>query len=176
MSSTRLLILGTLLDEPLTGYRVRQTLELWGADSWANVAFGSIYHGLGRMAEEGLLEIVERGKAGKTVYGITQLGRLEFHRMLLTSWYEIQPIVDPFQVSLTFMDRLDRPELLGALRARIKQLELSVEMCKRAFGGKQAYGAPRHIDENLRLTVGMLENQLAWCLQAVKRVEDEELP
>jgi DNA-binding PadR family transcriptional regulator len=176
MSSTRLLILGTLLDQPLSGYRVRQTLAMWGADGWANVAFGSIYHGLAKMAEEGLLEIVERGKAGRTLYGITELGRLEFHRMLVSSWYEVQPIVDPFQVAMTFMHRMDRPTLLGAMRARIKQLELSIELCKRAIGGKQAYGAPRHIDENLHLTIGMLETQLAWCVRAVKRVEDEELP
>ncbi|MFI6480095.1 PadR family transcriptional regulator [Nonomuraea sp. NPDC050663] len=176
MSSTRLLILGTLLDEPLTGYRVRQTLELWGADSWANVAFGSIYHGLAKMADEGLLEIVEVGKGGKTVYGITDMGRLQFHRMLVSGWHEIQPIVDPFQVSLMFMDRMERPALLAALAARIKHLEFTVEMYKRSIGGKQAFGAPRHVDENLRLSIGMLETQLAWCRQAVGRVEDEDLP
>lgn len=176
MSATRVLILGTLLDEPKHGYQVRRQLETMGADFWANVAYGSIYHGLTKMADEGLLDIVEGGKAGKTVYQLTDDGRFEFYRLLMTFWYEIKPIVDPFQVAMTFMDRLDKPSLLGALRGRIDQLKMAIAMTERALGSKQRYGAPRHIDENLKLNIGMLHAQLAWCEEAVTKVEDDELP
>ncbi|WP_158088703.1 PadR family transcriptional regulator [Thermoactinospora rubra] len=176
MSSTRLLILGTLLDEPRNGYQVRRILEMWGANHWANVAFGSIYHGLGKMADEGLLDVVEQGKGGKTVYAVTDVGRQEFYRLLLTAWTQLQPIVDPFQVAMTFMNRLGKGDLLAALRTRIDQLKLSIGMCERAIGAKQSYGAPRHIDENLKLNMKMLRAQLEWCEEAVKRVEDDELP
>lgn len=176
MSSTRVLILGTLLDGPMHGYQVRRSLEIMGADYWANVAYGSIYHGLTKMADEGLLGIVESGKGGKTVYELTEDGRFEFHRLLMTYWYEMKPIVDPFQVAMTFMDRLDKPSLLGALRGRIEQLKMSLAMTERALGAKQRYGAPRHIDENLKLNIGMLNAQLAWCEGALTKVEDDELP
>jgi DNA-binding PadR family transcriptional regulator len=177
MSSTRVLILGCLLDKPLNGYQVRRLLEVMGAEHWANVAFGSIYHGLSKMAEEGLLEVVEGGKGGKTVYQITETGRGEFHRVLLLNyWYEVKPIVDPFQVAITFMNRLSKQELIDALTGRIRQLKTSIEMIEGAFGVKQQYGAPRHVDENLRLTADMLSSQLAWCEKAITRVEADELP
>ncbi|WP_219470860.1 PadR family transcriptional regulator [Nonomuraea rhizosphaerae] len=176
MSSTRVLILGCLLDEPMNGYQVRRRLEVWGAEAWANVAFGSIYHGLGKMADEGLLEVVESGKGGKTVYEITEAGRQEFYRLLLQFWYDVKPIVDPFQVALTFMDRLSKQELLEALNGRIRQLRTSIETMESVYGAKQRYGAPRHIDENLRLTTDMFAAQLAWAEKAVGKVEADDLP
>ncbi|MBF8193674.1 PadR family transcriptional regulator [Nonomuraea sp. K274] len=176
MSTTRVLILGALLDGPMNGYGVRRRLEVIGADSWANVAFGSIYHGLGKMAGEGLLEVIEAGKGGKVVYGLTETGRAEFHRLLLLSWHDVKPIVDPFQVALTFMDRLEKQEILDALYDRIRQLRMSVDEVGRAVGAKQRYGAPRHVDENLRLNRAMLQAQLDWVEKAIGLVEADELP
>ncbi|MFG1702998.1 PadR family transcriptional regulator [Nonomuraea sp. M3C6] len=176
MSSTRILILGALLDGPMNGYGVRRRLEVMGADRWSNVAFGSIYHGLSKMADEGLLEIVEAGKGGKIVYALTESGRLEFHRQLLTAWHEVKPIIDPFQVALTFMDRLEKQEILDALHGRMQQLRMSVETIGHIFGAKQRYGAPPHVDENLRLTRAMLQAQLDWVEKAIGQVEADELP
>ncbi|MGN9782271.1 PadR family transcriptional regulator [Nonomuraea sp. ZG12] len=175
-TTTRILILGTLLDGPLNGYQVRRHLETWGADSWANVKFGSIYHGLGKMADEGLLEVVETGKGGSTVYALTDDGRFEYHRLLMLTWHEVKPIVDPFQVAVTFLDRLERPQLVSALQARIEQLKLGIATTERALGAKQRFGAPRHIDENLKLNIGTLRAQLDWCEQALPKVENDELP
>ncbi|WP_433374520.1 PadR family transcriptional regulator [Streptosporangium sp. CA-115845] len=176
MSSTRVLLLGVLLDTPLHGYEVRRRLELWGADSWANVAYGSIYHGLAKMAEEGLLEIIEQGRGGKTVYGITEAGRADFQQQLMNSWWLVKPIVDPFQVALTFMDRLSPAELVNAMEARAEQLRASISMMRRALDGKQGYGAPRHIDECLRLNIHQFQAQLNWIEQSVAKVRDGDLP
>ncbi|MFE3450626.1 PadR family transcriptional regulator [Nonomuraea sp. NPDC059194] len=176
MNTTRVLILGTLLDDSMNGYQVRRSLETMGADQWGNVAFGSIYHGLGKMADEGLLDVVESGKGGKTVYAITEAGRFEFHRLLMTLWYEIRPIVDPFQVAMVFMDRLERPQLKDALQVRSEELTRAIAMTHRALGSKQAFGAPRHVDENLRLNIGMLDAQLTWVRQAIQKVEEGDLP
>jgi DNA-binding PadR family transcriptional regulator len=176
MSSTRVLLLGVLLDGPLNGYEVRRRLELMGTQHWANVAYGSIYHGLGKMADEGLLEREVEGKGGKTVYAITAVGRAEFGRQLLSNWWEIKPIVDPFQVALTFMDRLTSSELKSAMEARAAQLQFAIGMTERALGAKTAYGAPRHIDECLRLNILQLQAQLTWLDEAVEKVGNGELP
>ncbi|MFI7416906.1 PadR family transcriptional regulator [Nonomuraea sp. NPDC049684] len=175
-ASTRILILGSLLDGPMNGYGVRRRLEMMGADTWANVAFGSIYHGLGKMADEGLLAVVEAGKGGKVVYELTEAGRYEFHRLLMHSWSEVRPVVDPFQVALTFMHRMEKQEILDALHGRIRQLRLNIETIDHAYGTKQRYGEPRHLDENLRLTQAMLQAQLDWVEGAIGRVEKDELP
>ncbi|WP_068921730.1 PadR family transcriptional regulator [Planobispora rosea] len=176
MSSTRILLLGVLLDGPLHGYEVRRRLELWAADRWANVAYGSIYHGLSKMADEGLLRRAEEGRGGKTVYEITEAGRAEFMAGLMNYWWEIKPIVDPFQVALTFMDRLPAADLVSAMEARIEQLGAEIGMFRRAVAAKRSHGAPRHIDETLRLNAALLEAQLRWIEGAIGQVKNGELP
>lgn len=186
-SAIRVLLLGALLDGPLHGYEVRRRLELWGADGCANVAYGSIYHGLAKMADEGLLEVVEettnggarprrRGRGGRTVYAITETGRTEFHRQVLWYWRNIMPINDPFQVALTFMDRLDREELLLAMRARADLLRLSLRTMGHAWEHKRAGGVAPHIAENVKLAADQLKVQLTWIEEALPKVERGELP
>src|SRR5690606_30938851 len=186
-SAIRVLLLGSLLDGPLHGYEVRRRLELWGADGCANVAYGSIYHGLAKMADEGLLEVVDegtgdaarprrRGRGGRTVYAVTEAGRAEFHRQALWYWRNIMPINDPFQVALIFMDRLDREELLLAMRARADLLRLTLRTMDHAWEHKRAGGAAPHIAENMKLAAEQLKVQLDWIEGALPRVERGELP
>ena len=83
MAVTRVLVLGVLLKQPMHGYEVQRELERWNAEQWANIAYGSIYFCLAKMAEERLVEVVsaeDRGnRPARTVYAITDQGRLGVH-------------------------------------------------------------------------------------------------
>ncbi|RKH24127.1 PadR family transcriptional regulator, partial [Corallococcus sp. CA031C] len=73
-STTRLLLLGADgLFEPVNGYQIRRELMSWQADQWANVAPGSIYHGLARLSADGLLtrHDVTEGARDVAVYQLT---------------------------------------------------------------------------------------------------------
>lgn len=176
MSSTRVLILGALLAGPHHGYEVRKKLQLWGVEHWANVAFGSIYHALTKLSQEGLVEVVEGGKGSKTVYAITDEGQAEFRRQLDGYWRQIMPIVDPFLVAITFMDQLPKAELLAAIRERREILQAGFAMAERALAADHQKGAPRHIDEALRLTSAEFRAQFEWLEDVAGRVERDEIP
>src|SRR5215210_895261 len=123
MSATRLLILGVVRSrQPIHGYDVRRELESWQAERWANIAYGSIYFALNKMAEEGLVEVVGTGQGGKgparTTYAITAQGEAEFQQLLREYWWEAKTVIDPFQVALAFIHELPRDEVLAALRHR----------------------------------------------------------
>lgn len=129
---TRLLILGVLrFKQPAHGYEVRRELESWGAEGWANIAYGSIYHALGKMSEEGLIKPVKTDQIGnrpaRTTYTVTESGEAEFQRLLREYWWLPKPVVDPFQVALAFMNELPRDELLAALRSRASLYRSAVE-------------------------------------------------
>src|SRR5437773_11825636 len=99
MSATRLLILGVLrCKQPIHGYDVRRELESWQAERWANIAYGSIYFALNKMAEEGLVEVVDPEQAGKgparTTYAVTPAGEAEFQRLRREDWWEARTIID----------------------------------------------------------------------------------
>jgi ABC-2 type transport system ATP-binding protein len=87
MSATRLLVLGVVRSYGQAhGYQVRRELLSWGADSWANVQPGSIYHALKKLTKDGLLAEVanEEGGAGpdRLVYALTPDGETEFQQLL----------------------------------------------------------------------------------------------
>jgi len=182
MSSTRLLILGTLMiKQPRHGYDIRRELEMWSADRWANIAYGSIYSALNTMAKDGLIEAVSNDQkdkqAARTEYMITGPGKEEFERLLREYWWTWKPMIDPLQVALTFMDRLPRDELLGALRYRAQWLRSTLEALKYMDAGKMSHpSAPRHIAENLRLSAAHMETELHWIEEAIGKVERGELP
>ena len=80
---TRLLLLGGVaMFQPVNGYQIRRELVSWQVDRWANIKPGSIYHGLGRLAEEGLLRRTDLVDAGRevAVYEVTDAGREQLRR------------------------------------------------------------------------------------------------
>lgn len=184
MSSARLLILGVLrTKQPTHGYDIRRELETWGAEGWANVAYGSIYHALSKMTVEGLVEVVgtEEGsgkRSAKTTYAVTERGEQEFQRLLREHWWEPKPPVDPFHVALTFMDALPRDELVTALRhhAAISRANAGAVT---HFAGRlppHEKNAPRHVTDIYRLVASHLEVEARWAEDAADKAERGELP
>ncbi len=181
MSATRLLILGVIrFKQPTHGYEVRRELETWRAEQWANIAYGSIYFALNKMAEEGLLEAVDVDRAGRrparTLYRITSAGEEMFQTLLREYWWQIKPTIDPFQVALTFMNQLPRDELLAALRHRLALAHTSSEGMTFAIKALAEPNIPRHIAENLRLIAAHLETEARWIEEAIAKVERGDLP
>jgi len=179
MSSIRLLILGVLLHkQPIHGYDIRRELEQWGADKWATIGYGSIYSALSKMAEEELVEALnaeaDDGHASRTEYIITERGRAEFERLLRQFWWELKPTIDPFQIALTFMDKLSPEELRSALRHRADQLCASRTTLQQII--PQHNNQPRHIAEGMRLVQAHIETELHWIDEILAKIEQGELP
>ena len=163
MTASRLLILGALRRiQPAHGYQVRQELELWEADKWANIAYGSIYHALHTMAEEDLLqmhEVAERkGGATKKVYSLTADGENEYMNLLREFWYSNAPVYDPFQIALSFRYDLSAREFKQALGARVAATKGAIEHLR-----QRQVMSPPHIAANLDLTISQLEVFIAWA-------------
>ena len=180
MSSTRLLVLGVLrAKEPAHGYEIRQELETWGAQSWANVAPGSVYHALTQMAREGLLEPVETAEPSKgparNAYAVTKTGEREFQRLLREYLWKEKPTIDPLQPALAFLDAVPREELLAALRRRASSARASAEAL-RFVNEAPGHDLPAHFAESHRLGAYHAEAEARWAEEAAEKVERGELP
>jgi DNA-binding PadR family transcriptional regulator len=128
--STRLVILGFLRGRPLYGYEIKQMIEHVMGD-WTNIAFGSIYYALGKLAEEGFVEKVgteqEGGRPSRTVYQITDTGREEFMRLLREMWSNVERQTFDFDIGLSFISALPIDEVKGYLQKRVTHLEHILE-------------------------------------------------
>src|SRR5262249_12216657 len=153
------------------GYEVRRELEAWQAERWANIAYGSIYFALNKMAEEGLVEAVETDQVGKrparTTYAVTLAGEAEFQRLLREYWGEFKTVIDPFQVALAFTNELPRDELLAALRRRAAAARAKAEELEAAIRAKTGPDAPPQFPENLRLAADHVEINARWAEAAI---------
>lgn len=162
MTASRLLILGALRRiQPAHGYQVRQELELWEADTWARIAYGSIYHALNSMAEEGLLEMhVETERKGgitKKMYQLTDDGDKEYRHLLHEFWWEPKPVYDPFYIALAFTPDIPRTQYVDAL-----QMRKGVTQERIAHLRERQKLSPVHLRTNIELTIRQLEVFIAW--------------
>lgn len=182
MSATRLLILGCMRwMQPTHGYDIRRELESWRAEEWANIAYGSIYFALNKLAEEGLIAISATDQVGKrparTTYTLTEQGEIEFQRLLREFWWNYKPAIDPFLVAVSFMDQLPPEELMAALRHRAQAVRLvSESFIQQAKAPIENDYKPRHVAEILHLMTSRIEAEVRWAEEAIAKVRRGELP
>lgn len=121
--TTRLVILGLLNKEELHGYEIKQIIEERMGD-WTNIAFGSIYFAIGKLAEEGLIEKTAEEQEGRrpsrNVYRITKEGRKEFVRLREKAWTDWNRQTYPLDIALFFSEEMNRKHLLALIRYRLK--------------------------------------------------------
>lgn len=129
MSATRLLVLGCLADwGEAHGYRIIKELTSWGANEWANVNPGSIYHALKQGTQEGYLEDrYSTEKPGRVDYRITAAGREEFLRLLRDALREPEHRPDMIAAGLAMLPALPRAEVIELLEERLRKLQFECE-------------------------------------------------
>lgn len=178
--TTRLVILGLLRERPLYGYEIKSIIEDHMGD-WTNIAFGSIYFALGKLAEEGFIEIASTEQSGnrpsRNVYQITAQGRQEFLRLLRGIWREFDRQFFPFDIALFFMPALSREEVLGYLGERVAQLEAVLSHLD-AHQSEQTRNeeVPALANAIFEHTRVHMQAELAWMRDLHARVMSGEYP
>jgi DNA-binding PadR family transcriptional regulator len=124
MNLTRLMVLGTLAQHgPRHGHEIRRIAEVTNVGEWGGVSVGALYRELRLMEGESLVEAIRTEQVGRrparTVYAITDEGRLELAILREQATRVVHLGPDPLGVSLSFAgDGADREELTSWLRAR----------------------------------------------------------
>src|SRR5262250_781284 len=122
MNLTRLMALGTLARHgPRHGHEIRRLAEVTDVGEWGGV--GALYRELRAMETEGLVETVRTERVGRrparTVYAITDEGRLELAVLREQAVRDMHWGPDPLGVALTFGSTgTDREELSSWMSGR----------------------------------------------------------
>ncbi|HET9140463.1 PadR family transcriptional regulator [Actinophytocola sp.] len=175
MSATRLLVLGVVrMYGTAHGYQVRRDLLTWSADKWANVAPGSIYHALKKMATEGLLEQVEVEPAtgpDRTGYRLTPDGETEFQVLLTRALSEVHEDVQDgasLSAAIIFLPTLPRARAVSLLEQRVTRLEGQRANVVTVLAKGTEWGQPEHVSELYRLWLVTLDATIAWTAGLVE--------
>ncbi|TQM45504.1 PadR family transcriptional regulator [Pseudonocardia cypriaca] len=173
MSATRLLVLGIVRGYGRAhGYRIGNDLLSWGADEWANVKWGSIYHALRSLTEGGFL-LDHNDIPGRTEYELTERGETEFMKLLRDALRRPQPRPDALGAALAMLPSLPREEAIALLRERLGALEAARD---KARAQVDALVDPPHVRE----LFGMWEHSAAtsaeWTRGVIERLEGGAYP
>jgi DNA-binding PadR family transcriptional regulator len=164
--------------QPVHGYDVRRELLSWSADKWANVQPGSIYHGLRKLSEEGLLREVATEQVGarpaRTTYEITEKGTAEFMSLLRGNWWQLATPPDPFMAAFSFLPDLPREEAAAALRNRAIQIRAGVEQMRLMTNASTVIAKPAYVGWIWELSIDRAEAEISWCERTAKRIDAGE--
>ena len=162
------MILGLLAERgPMHGHQIRRTAELTNTEVWGGITGGALYAELRKLDGEGLIQTVREEQVGRrparTVYQITEEGRLELILQRDAALDVVFGSADPLSVVLLFAagtDPADLGERLAARRRRVvAQLEATAEERERLT--RQGVLAPLDVAAFRRGEL-RLEAELAW--------------
>jgi len=108
------------------GHQVRRTAEGTSAEAWGGITVGALYAELRRLAAEGLVRPLRTEQLGRrptrTVYEITEEGRMELSIQREAALARIEVDADPVTVVLLFASG----GLVGELRRRLAERRIKV--------------------------------------------------
>ncbi len=178
MSATRLLVLGVVrMYGSAHGYQVRRELLTWSADKWANVAPGSIYHALKKMAAERLLEEVSTDEEAhgpdRTAYRLTHDGETEFQLLLSKYLAESDDSAQAryrLAAAMTFLPALPRAKAMSLLQHRLTQLVGQRATARDLLDNGTGWGQPEHVEELYRLWLAEIDALDGWLRGVIERL------
>jgi DNA-binding PadR family transcriptional regulator len=173
LSATRLLVLGIVRGYGRAhGYRVGNDLLSWGADEWANVKWGSIYHALRALTQGGYL-LDHNDIPGRTEYELTERGEAEFRRLLRDALRRPLPRPDFLGAALAMLPSLPRDEAISLLQERRAALEAARD---KARAQVDALVDPPHVRELFGLWEHTAASAAEWTRGLIERLEAGAYP
>ncbi len=140
---TRLLVLGMLDIQPMSGYDIQQMLKLNDAERWGGVLIGSIYHALKKMEQEKLIEVTSiehTGMRQKAVYTITDSGRKHLQELTQEA-LKTSSVIYPSTLysGLSFYHKLPEEDVVTALELQKKKVDSEYEAMKAGLELKNSW-------------------------------------
>ena len=123
----RLMILGFLLQQPLTGYEVHRLVVTHG-DLYSDLKKANVYYLLERLEREGLVSVkAEKGARGprgeRLVYSLTRAGRAELVSLLRAELERYEPPHSGIEVAMVLLDQLPRADVRQLLERRLEKVD-----------------------------------------------------
>ncbi len=147
-------ILGFLDYQPMSGYDLKRLFDVSIAHFWSATQ-SHIYKALETLEEDGLVEakvIPQEGKPNRKEYHITEAGRAELRRWLVTP-LPLDPVRENWLIQIFFSHFSSNEEIAALFEARMEQIRARLETLKTA--------AQAAIDENAR-QVGIERLRQLW--------------
>lgn len=179
MTPLAVLVLGLLREADMHPYEMLRLLRHRRADLGVRITNGTLYHTVGRLLREGLLEEVgvdrEGSRPERTTYSLVAAGN-DALTGAVQSWLGCTDRSTEFRVALAEAHNLPREQVAELMRARHAALTAEYETLHSALEGARTRAvAEQFLVEADRHEV-LLAAELAWTEGLLARLARPEFP
>ncbi|GAA5055063.1 DNA-binding PadR family transcriptional regulator [Thermocatellispora tengchongensis] len=174
-----LAVLALLYEKPMHPYELATTMRERRKEESIKLNYGSLYAVVQALQKRGLIEELETVREGRrperTVYGITERGRLELFDWLGELISTPVKEYTNFEAALSLLPVLPVEDALALLRERRTKLEqeLTAADALREWVGKQ--GVPRLYYIEWEYTVRLRRAELEWVAELIEEIAEGRL-
>lgn len=162
-NKTKYVILGLLVDQPMTGYDIKEFIKRSTAYFWQE-SDASIYPTLKLLAQEKMVncETVFIGKKRKDIYSITEKGITEFN-----SWFHRTPAPDTrkheFLLKLFFTHTKNKKDMRKHCKQRLDELQILLKEYQEIERSLQKhYPQKKYWIKTVQNGIAHIELDLSW--------------
>lgn len=174
-----LAVLVTIAEQPRHPYEVATTLRQRNKHDSVRLNYGSLYGVVESLERRGLIEALGTRREGRlperTVYQLTDAGRIEVHDWLteLIS----TPVRDypAFQAALSFLPALPPDVVVGLLQERAQHLESKLAKGAAARELAEKQGLPRLVWVEAEFEAVLREAELGYVRSLIRDIESGAL-
>ena len=174
-----LAVMALLYERPMHPYEMVSVMRERGKHESVRLRYSSLYSVVEALEREGLilpLQTVREGRRPeRTVYGLTEAGRVEFLSWLRELLREPVKEYTQFAAGLTFLPALPPGEATVLLEERVRLLEEEVEEKRSLLDEVMEGGLPRLFLVESEHDLILREAELAWVRELVREIEERTL-
>lgn len=169
--SLRYALLGLLAEEPASGYELTKKFERALQRYAWHAKHSQIYPELTKLADAGLVEVVEEGARGRRTYAVTDEGRADLRHWLVNppTAYDVR---NELVLRLFFVSTLDNDEARGLLRTLADESARELAALQEAVDKSDAHNTEL-VPGRLAAEYGLRSYQTIhdWALWALDRLD-----
>ena len=174
-----LAVMALLYERSMHPYEMVSVMRKRGKHESVRLRYSSLYSVVEALEREGLilpLETVREGRRPeRTVYGLTEAGRVEFLSWLRELLREPVKEYTQFAAGLTFLPALPPGEATALLAERVRLLEEEVEEKRSLLDEVMEEGLPRLFLIESEHELILREAELRWVRDLVREISDGTL-
>lgn len=172
LTSTELVVLGLVVEQPRHGYDLERVIERRGIRRWAEIGFSSIYYVLAKLEDRGLIESPGDQSGAKTrrVFRATAAGRSAAASAAVASIADQRTVVHPMLAGLANAQLLSDDDYRDALQQRLIGIS---ERIVAVLAAEQAQAPlPHAAHEVFSYSLSLLEAERSWLAARVGVSDD----
>jgi DNA-binding PadR family transcriptional regulator len=172
-------VLGSLAERPMHPYEISTTLKTRGKDTSIKLNYGSLYSVVAALERHGFIEAVETLRDGnrpeRTVYDITEAGKLEFQDWLTELLGSPEKEFSQLEAGLAYLPAFSPDRVVELLDQRIAALEAEIAEIEGVHASMEAVKFPRLFWVESELRLALLTTQADFVRQLAQEIRSDEL-